>query len=128
MSVSVGAQPERNMPVLRYIDVVLLVVAAPIMLLIGVSAAGYLAGSAAWIVLRAIGVGAEHLAEGSADAGRAIGIRLGFMLARLFLLAITVILVRKSDGQGAGLAALVVVVAAFTIGLGLSAAFRPRAR
>lgn len=128
MSVSVAARPERNLPVLRYIDIVLLVVAAPIMLLIGVSAAGYLAGSAAWIVLRVAGAGAERLAEGSPDAGRAIGIRLAFMLGRLFLLALTVILVRQASGQGAGLAALAVVVFAFTVALGLSAAFRPRAR
>ena len=116
------------MPVLRYIDIVLIVVAAPIMLLIGVSAAGYLAGAAAWIVLRAVGVGVEHAAESTTDAGRQIGLRLGYMLARLFLLAITVILVRKSYGQGAGLAALAVIVGAFTVYLGLSAAFRPRSR
>jgi hypothetical protein len=116
------------MPVLRYIDVVLIVVAAPILLLIGVSATGYLAGAGAWIVLRLLGAGTERLAEGTTDAGRQIGIRLGFMLARLFGLALTVILVRKSSGQGAGLAALVVIVAAFTIYIGLSAAFRPGTR
>ncbi len=128
MSVSVAARPERNVPVLRYIDIVLIVVAAPIMLLIGVSAPGYLAGGAAWVALRAAGVGVERMAQSTTDAGRAIGIRLGFMLARLFLLALTVILVRQSSGRGAGLAALVVVVAAFTVGLGISAAFRPRSR
>jgi hypothetical protein len=124
--VSVAATPERNLPVLRYFDVILLVVAAPILLLIGVSATGYLIATGVWIGLRVIGIGAERLAEGSKDAGRAIGLRLGYMLARLFALAITVILVRKSDGQDAGLAALVVVVAAFTIAMGLSAATRPR--
>ena len=116
------------MPVLRYLDIVLIVVAAPILLLIGVSASGYLAGAAAWTVLRVVGLGAERLAEGTGDAGRAIGIRLGFMLGRLFLLALTVILIRKSSGQDAGLAALLVVVGAFTLYMGLSAAFRPRTR
>jgi hypothetical protein len=116
------------MPVLRYIDIVLIVVAAPILLLIGVSPSGYLAGGVAWIVLRVVGVGAEHLAEGMSDQGRAIGIRLGFMLARLFLLALAVILVRQHSGQGAGLAALCVIVFAFTVSLGLSAATRPRSR
>lgn len=116
------------MPVLRYLDIVLIVVAAPILLLIGASATGYLAGAGAWTVLRVLGLGAERLAEGTGDAGRAIGIRLGFMLARLFLLALTVILVRKSSGQDAGLAALLVVVGAFTLYMGISAAFRPRTR
>ncbi|MEO6857037.1 MAG: hypothetical protein ABI323_00380 [Solirubrobacteraceae bacterium] len=116
------------MTVLRYIDIVLLVVAAPIMLLIGVSATGYLIGGGAWIVLRVVGIGVERAAGATTEANRQIAIRMAYMLGRLFALAITVILVRKSDGQGAGLAALVVVVFAFTIALGLSAATRPRSR
>jgi hypothetical protein len=112
--------------VLRYFDVVLLVLAAPIMLLIGVPASGYLIGAAAWIALRALGEGVERYAAGTADAGRQIGVRLGYMLGRLFMLAIVVILVRKSDGQNAGLTALTVIVAAFTIQLATSALTRPR--
>jgi hypothetical protein len=113
---------------LRYLDVVLLVVAAPIMILIGVSAAGYGAGAGAWIALRAIGVPVEHLAAATREPGRQIGLRLGYMLSRLFLLALAIILVRKGSGQDAGLAALVVIVFAFTVQLGTSALTRPRAR
>ena len=40
------------MSVLAYFDVIVLVVAAPIMLLIGVPAAGYGIGAGAWIALR----------------------------------------------------------------------------
>lgn len=111
---------------LRYLDVVVILVAAPIMLLIGVSATGYLVGAGAWIVLRAVGVGVEHIAAATSDVNRAIGLRLGYMLGRLFALAIAVIAVRKSDGQGAGLACLVVVVFAFTVQLATSAIGRPR--
>jgi hypothetical protein len=124
--VTAAPRPERSALVLRYFDLVLILVAAPIMLLIGVSAAGYLAGAGAWIVLRVIGIGAEYFAESGTDANRAIAIRMGFMLGRLFLLAITVILVRKSDGQDAGLTALVVIVFAYTVAMVISAATRPR--
>ena len=48
------------------------------------------------------------------------------MLARLFLLAVAVILVRKGSGKDAGLTALVVVVFAFTVQLSVSAINRPR--
>ncbi len=112
------------MTALRYFDVVLLVVAAPIMLLIGVPASGYCVGAVAWIVLRAIGVGVERAAT-AVEISSVIAIRLGYMLGRLFLLAMAVILVRKSDGQNAGLAALVVVVFAFTVQLATSALNRP---
>jgi hypothetical protein len=116
------------MSVLSYFDVIVLVVAAPIMILIGVPASGYLIGAGAWIVLRAIGVGVEHVASQSTAANTQIGLRLGYMLGRLFALAIAVILVRKADGQDAGLTCLAVVVFAFTVQLFSSALTRPRSR
>jgi hypothetical protein len=113
------------MSVLRYLDVVVILVAAPIMLLIGVSPDGYLVGAGAWILLRVVGVGVERLASATTDLNRAIGLRLGYMLGRLFALAIVVILVRKSAGQDAGLACLLVVVFGFTVQLATSAITRP---
>lgn len=116
------------MTVLGYMDVVLVTLAAPIMLLIGVPAAGYGIGAGSWIALRAIGVGVERGASAMKDFNRQLALRLGYMLGRLFTLAIVIILVRKSDGQDSGLAALAVIVFAFTIQLGLSAVTRPRSR
>jgi hypothetical protein len=113
---------------LRYIDVVVLVVAAPILLLIGVPAGGYLAGAGAWIVLRAVGVVVDHAASAAQAANTQITLRLSYLLSRLFLLAITVILVRQGSGRDAGLTALLVIVFAFTAELIISAATRPRRR
>jgi hypothetical protein len=113
---------------LRYFDVAILVVAAPIMLLIGVPADGYAIAAGAWILLRAAGVIVEHVAESMSQASQQIGLRLGFMLARLFLLAGAVILARQAYGRDAGLTALVVVVFAFTVQLVISPFFRPRSR
>lgn len=116
------------MILLRFFDVVLITVAAPIMLLIGVSASGYLIAAGAWIVLRAVGVGVDRAAAASRAANQQITLRLGYLMSRLFLLALVVILVRRGDGRGAGLAALLVIVVAFTIELLLSVANRPRSR
>ena len=115
------------MPLLKYFDVVLIAVAAPIMILIGVSASGYGIGAGAWIVLRAVGELVERRAAASA-ANVQIGLRLGYMLSRLFLLAIAVVVARSSSGKDAGLTALVVIVFAFTVQLGISAVIRPRSR
>jgi hypothetical protein len=112
------------MTVLRYLDVAVILVAAPIMLLIGVSPVGYLVGAGAWIALRAVGIVVEHAAAATTELNRSIALRLGYMLGRLFALAIAVILVRKSDGQDAGLACLLVVVFGFTIQLATSAITR----
>jgi hypothetical protein len=112
----------------RYIDVVLVVVAAPILLLIGVPAVGYAVGAGAWILLRAMGIGVERYARATNDPSRQISARLVYMLARLFLLAIAVILVRRSDGQDAGLTCLAVIVFAFTVWLAISFTDRPKRR
>jgi hypothetical protein len=116
------------MPLLRYFDVVLIVVAAPIMLLIGVSAAGYGIGAGAWLLLRAAGAVIERAVTGATDARTQITLRMAYMMSRLFLLALAVILARSSEGKDAGLAALAVIVFAFTIQLGTSALTRPRSR
>jgi hypothetical protein len=121
----VASEPAPHL--IGYLDVVLVVLAAPIMLLIGVPALGYGIGAGAWLVLRAAGVGVERAAAGR-EARSQVSLRMAYMLGRLFLLALAVIIARRSGSQGDGLAALVVIVAAFTIQLALAAINRPGAR
>jgi hypothetical protein len=113
------------MSVLSYFDVLLVAVATPIMLLIGVPAAGYCVGAGAWIVLRGLGVAVDRAAADTSVVNRQVGLRLGFMLGRLFALALAVILVRRADGQNAGLTCLAVIVVAFTVSLATAALTRP---
>ncbi len=118
---------EPSLTPLTYLDVILVVVAAPIMLLIGVPALGYALGGGAWIVLRAVGVALER-SLGTAEPKTQISVRMGYMLGRLFLLALAVILARRADGQDGGLTALAVIVVAFTVQMATSALNRPRSR
>jgi hypothetical protein len=106
--------PDRPPAVLVYFDVLLVLVAAPVMLLIGVPALGYLVGAGAWIALRGAGVAADRLATATPDAARQIS-------------AMAVILARQSS-KNDGLAALVVIAAAFTISMAVLPATRPRKR
>jgi hypothetical protein len=123
---SASASSERSLTALAYLDVVVLVVAAPIMLLIGVPAVGYLVGAGAWILLRLAGIVVERAVAATNDVRREAGLRLTYLLGRLFLLAIAVILVRKGVGRDDALTALLVIVFAFTMQLILSFFFRPR--
>jgi hypothetical protein len=116
------------MTVLRYIDVVLIVAFAPIMLLIGVPAVGYGVGVGAWIVLRAVGIGVERYARTLSVNNRELTLRLAYPMVRIFALALAVILVRNAAGKDDGIATLAVVVFAFTIHLGVSFADRPGVR
>ena len=128
MSVGAPARAEPPVALLTYLDVVLVVVAAPIMILIGVPALGYGIGAGAWIALRAVGVAIDRAAASVKDARGEISLRLGYMLGRLFALAMAVIIARSAGGKDDGLAALIVIVFAFTIQLGISAITRPRSR
>jgi hypothetical protein len=120
--------PASGESALSYLDVIVIVAAAPIMLLIGVPAVGYLVGAGVWIVLRAAGVAVDRAAVAGGDPRREVNLRLAYLLGRLFLLAIAVILVRNGSGRDAALTALVVIVFAFTMQLILSFLNRPRRR
>jgi hypothetical protein len=119
------SEGRQSLTVLAYMDVVLIVLAAPIMLLISVPATGYLVGAGAWIVLRALGVAVERYAEAVANPHQATVVRLFFMLGRMFTLAIAVIVVRNATTQDGGLTCLLVIVFAFTVFLATSALTRP---
>lgn len=115
-----------SVPLIAYLDVVLVVLAAPIVLLASGSAVGYGIGAGAWLALRAVGLGVERAAGQASDPRSQISIRMGYMLGRLFLLALAIVLARRDGGQSAGLTALVLVVVAFTVQLATSAISRPR--
>jgi hypothetical protein len=129
-SASSEGRPEVDgqMTVLQYLDVLLILFAAPVLLLIGVPAVGYCVGAAAWIALRAVGVVVDRKARTIGDVSRELTFRLLYVLARVMLLALTIILVRRGAGKDDGLTALVVIAVAFTIELGISIVNRPRPR
>jgi hypothetical protein len=116
------------MPVLRYIDVVLIAAAAPILLLIGVPAVGYGVGAGVWVLVRAAGVAVDRYVATAEVRNTALTLKLVYMIARIFVLALTVVLVRNGAGRDDGLTALLVIVFAFTIALGLSLINRPGSR
>ena len=128
MSLSAPATSDGHAALLAYLDVVVLLVAAPVMLLIGVPAIGYLVGAGAWIALRAVGVVIERVVPSLRDPRGEVTLRLAYLLGRLFTLAIAVIVVRNGAGRDDGLTALLVIVFAFTMQLVLSFLTRPRSR
>ena len=121
------SRPSNVPAALKYFDVVLVLVAAPILLLIHVPALGYLLGAGSWVALRAVGVVVDKVASATPDASRQISYRLMFMLGRLFLLALAVIIARQSSRDD-GLAAVIVIAAAFTFYLAISPLTRPSSR
>ena len=112
------------MLVLRYLDIVLLIVALPIFLVAGLPMLGYAAGGGAWIVQRAIQILLNRKAAASDDPRTVVGITTGSMIGRGWLVALTIFAAGLVDNE-AGLAAAVLVIVLFTAYFTVSMILRP---
>ena len=99
----------------RWLDVVLVVLAAPFVVLLELPVLGYAVGAAAWIVNRAIGYAVERRAQASGDLRRAVGLNLAALIARSWLVGLTILAVGLAGEREDGLTAAVLLLAAFTL-------------
>ena len=99
----------------RWLDVVLVVLAAPFVVLMDLPVLGYAIGATAWIANRLIGVGVEKLAAGQQDVRRAVGMNLFALIARSWLVGLTILAVGLAGEREDGLMAAILVLAAFTL-------------
>jgi hypothetical protein len=100
---------------LRWLDVILVILAAPFAILMGAPALGYAVGAAAWIVNRAIGAAVERKAKAATDVRMTVGLNLGALIARSWLVGLTILAVGLAGDREDGLTAAILVLAAFTI-------------
>jgi hypothetical protein len=112
------------MLVLRYLDIVLLIVALPVFLVGGLPMLGYAAGAGAWIVQRAIQIVLNRKAAASDDPRTVVGITAGSIIGRGWLVALTIFAAGLADNE-AGLAAAVLVIVLFTAYFTVSMILRP---
>lgn len=114
--------------VLRYLDVLLVVLAAPFVLLTGLPVLGYVAGAAVWLVQRAVGVAIEGRLRRSHDVRALVGLGLGASLGRAWLVGLTILVVGLAGAREDGLMAAVLVLVAYTVYLVTSLILRPLER
>jgi hypothetical protein len=111
--------------VLRYLDVLLIVLAAPFVVLTGLPVLGYVAGAVVWVVQRAIAVAIEGRMRQKPDIRTAIGLGLATTLGRAWLVALTILVVGLAGAREDGVMAAVLVLAAYTVYLVTSLILRP---
>jgi len=109
---------------LRYIDLVLLVIALPIFIAGDLPMLGYAAGAAAWIAQRAIQLYTNRKAAAEKDPRKVVAIAAGSMIGRGWLVALTIFAAGLEDND-AGLAAAVLVIVLFTAYFTVSMIMRP---
>jgi hypothetical protein len=112
--------------VLRYADLPLLALALPVFLLAGWPLAGYAVAAGVWLAQRGIQIAASRRAaraQKRGDRRAALGILGGTTLARVWLIALAVLLVGLADRE-AGLSAALLSAALFTVYLATQFATR----
>ena len=124
-SVAVSADP---LAALRWIDVILVLAAAPFVLFTGLPALGFAVGAAGWIGSRLIGALVERRAKASKDIRTQTGLTLFSSLGRAWLVGLTILAVGLLGEREDGLTAALLCLAAFTVYLTASIALRPLER
>jgi hypothetical protein len=103
------------MNALRYLDLFLVVVTAPVLVLLGAPALGTLVGAAAWVLQRLAALVIQGFARRQENPKAAIGMNLAGAFGRAWLVALTILAVGLAGDRDDGLAAAILILAAYTI-------------
>ena len=109
----------------RWLDVVLLLASAPVLLLAGVPTLGVLIGTGAWVLNRVVGAVLESKARQAKDMRTQTGLLLGSTMGRAWLAGLTILAAGLAGEREDGLTAAILVLAAFTVYFVLSLILRP---
>jgi len=111
----------------RYLDVAMVVLAAPFVLLLDLPLLGYVVGACAWIVQRVLEVVLDRAGRRS-DPRRELGLRFASMIARVWLLGIAIVLAGVAGEREDGFTAAVLCLVAYTVHLATALILRPLER
>ena len=98
----------------RYMDVILVVLAAPFVILMGGPMLGYLVGGGAWIATRILGVVVDRSAR-KRSARAQVGLSFGALMGRAWILGIAILVVGLAGEREDGLMAALLALVAFTV-------------
>lgn len=121
-TLAVGAEAvssARDMHVLRFLDVVAVLLAAVPALVLGAPALGYCVGGGAWIVQRLIAVGERRFLLRLEEPRKWLTARLFAPFGRIWLLAGAIVAAGVIGGRRDGLTAAIVIFCAYSVGFGI---------
>jgi hypothetical protein len=104
----------------RWLDVVLVVLAAPFVLLAGLPVLGYAVATVAWTLQRVAAVVIDRRARAQEDVRTTVGMQVGGIIGRGWLVALTILAVGLAGDRSDGATAAVVVLAAFSVNFGMT--------
>ena len=115
MAVGAEAVSSHPMPLLRYLDVVVVVLAAIPALALGAPMLGYALGGGAWILQRVIQANDQRLYAALREPRHQVGARLFEAFGRIWLLAAAIVVAAVAGHRADGLTAALVVFVAYSI-------------
>ncbi len=113
-----GSSPDRSISataILRHLDVVLVLVAAPVALALGAPTLGCAIGAGAWVVQRILAQADRRWIRNATTPRTQLGLNLFEAFGRIWLLAGAIIAAALIGGRVDGLAAAVTIFAAYTV-------------
>ena len=110
-------EPAELQAIARYLDVVFVVIATPLALALGAPAFGVLVGLGAWLLQRAMAVVDRRLIVKAAEPGSRLGLNFADAFARIWLLAGGIIAAAVIGARRDGLAAALLIFAAYSVAL-----------
>jgi hypothetical protein len=116
------------MNILRYLDVVAVLIVAIPALALGAPVLGYAVGGGAWILQRAISLGETRFLLDVAAPRQRLGARLFASFGRIWLLAGAIVAAGVAGRRQDGLTAAIVIFAAYSIAFMIKLASGPPRR
>jgi hypothetical protein len=112
--------PERvTVNAFKFLDVPFVVIGAIIALVLGAPAVGVIVGAAGWLLQRSLQVVDRRMTSRIEDSLRRAGIRSAEAFGRIWLLAGAIIVAAVAGGRKDGLAAAILIFAAYSVAFGL---------
>jgi hypothetical protein len=103
----------------QYLDVIVIVIGGAIALALGAPALGIICGAVGWILQRGMQIVDRRFTSQLRDPRRQVGINVSESFGRIFFLAAAIIVAGVAGGRADGLAAAVLIFAAYTIAFGI---------
>jgi hypothetical protein len=114
--------------VVRYLDIVVIVAAAPFVVLLGAPVLGYVVAAAAWSLQRLAAAAIERRAARQQDYRAALGLNMASLILRAWLIGLTILAVGLIAEREDGLTAGITVLVGFTVYFATSLILRPLER
>jgi hypothetical protein len=110
-----GLLEKCSMVILRYLDVLLVVVAAPAALALGAPTLGYAIGAGAWVAQRIIAYADRRWISNTAAPRTQLALNLFEAFGRIWLLAAAIVAAGVAGGRADGLTAALTIFAAYSV-------------